>query len=427
LPESAGVYWWLDEKNNVLYVGKAKNLKHRLNSYRKISELSPRIKDMVETAKFLRWQTLDSELEALLVEAELINTYQPPYNILLKDDKSPLYIIITKEKWPRILRVRKRDAMKRKLAGRIFGPFSSSYKVNEVLKLARKIFPWCNAKRDKKMKRCFYNHLGQCPGVCTDGVSQTEYEEILDNLTLFLRGQKKQVLRALKAQLKQAAQEEKYELAALLREQIAAIEEVTSQSTKLKADLFLPALLEHKNQDALIKLGKLLHDHLSLPSNIKIKRIEGFDVSNTSGLNAVVSMVVFTNGNMDKSEYRYFNVKTLDTPNDFGMMKEVLGRRGRHPDWPQPDLILIDGGKGQVRMALKALKDTPLTSTLVIGLEKKPDRLVLPTKVDDKINWEIIKLSEDSSVLQLLQQVRDEAHRFSKSRHLKRREKDLFD
>lgn len=427
MPSQPGVYWWRDAKSKLLYVGKAKNLKNRLISYQRVKELSPRIRDMVKKAASLHWQVLDSELEALLVEAQLINTYQPPCNILLKDDKSWLYILITKEEWPRVLRVRRREALRKNLTAHVFGPFPSSYKVNEVLKIARSIFPWCNAKRGKKMQRCFYEHLDLCPGVCTQSIERSEYLSIIKNLGLFLRGQKKPVLQELRQQLKAAAAAQKYEQAAKLRDQITAIEEVTSQNTRLRQDFFLPKLLEDKNQDVLVKLAGLLHEQLLLPANFPLDRIEGFDVSNTSGQEAVVSMVVFTHGLADKKEYRLFNIKTLKTPNDFAMLKEALERRGKHSDWPRPSLILIDGGRGQVGKALLALKNTVLENTAVIGLEKNPDRLVIPgTNVASKRHWQIVNFSPSDPVLHLLEQIRDEAHRFGKKHHVSKRTKALF-
>jgi excinuclease ABC subunit C len=428
LPSLPGVYWWQDAKNNLLYVGKAKNLKNRLLSYQQLSELNPRIRDMVGKATSLHWQVLESELEALLVEAQLINTYQPSYNILLKDDKSWLYIVITKEEWPRVIRVRRREAIKKRLAGQVFGPFPSSYKVNEVLNIARKIFPWCNAKRDKKMRRCFYQHLSLCPGVCTDTIARDDYLAILKNLGLFLRGQKKRVLQEMRRELKSAAAEQEYERAALLRDQITAVEEVTSQSQKLRQDVFLPKILDEQNKDALVQLSGLLHEHLGLPAGYQLDRIEGFDVSNTSGKQAVVSMVVFTEGLSDQSQYRLFNIKTLDTPNDFAMMAQALKRRSEHDEWIQPSLIVIDGGRGQVSKVIQSLENTPLRAVPVIGLAKRPDRLVLPaTDTDAKRLWQALTLLPGDPVLHLLEQIRDEAHRFGKKHHVSRRSKALFD
>lgn len=388
---------------------------------------------MVKKARYISWQPLESELQALLTEAELINIHQPPFNVLLKDDKSPIYILITKEDWPRVLRVRKKDLQKKIYQGDRFGPFQSGYKVNEVLKIARRIFPWCNAPRPKdmtKIKRCFYRHLDLCPGVCTHDISQEDYLAIIKELKLFLRGQKNSVLRNLKNLMKESAQEQKFELAAFYRDRIKMVEEITQASVRLKQDFFLPTLYQaEQNREGLLYLSKILHDYLAIPQDYPLTRIEGYDVSNTSGQNAVVSMVVSINGQPDPSEYKYFNIRNLNTPDDFAMMAQALNRRTNHLEWGRPDLILIDGGKGQVRAVLKEVR-TKLEwqSIPIIGLAKDPDRLVVPTKIEgNHIDWQIIKLKTDDPALHILQKLRDEAHRFGKKQHTRRRSQDLFD
>ena len=428
LPSQPGVYWWLGKNKEVLYVGKAKNLKNRLNSYRVKADLSPRIREMTETAAYLQWRILPSEVEALLVEAELIRTYQPPFNVLLKDDKSPLYVVITKEKWPRVLKMRKRDFEKKKISGRVFGPFPSAYKVSEVLKLVRPIFPWCNAPRKEKMRRCLENHLQLCPGVCTGEISVSDYGKIIDNLSLFLAGKKKSVETKLRQELKTAVLSENFEQAAKIRDQLTLIAEITASSKRLKEEYFLPNLSSLRQENALIQLKTILRDYFNLPREYQVQRIEGYDVSNTSGLQAVVSMVVFTDGEADKSEYKSFNIKTLATPNDFAMLAEALSRRANHlDDWRQPSLFLIDGGKGQVKAVWQVLQATALAHIPVIGIAKDPDRLVIPqVTAEKKLTWQVLNLGNDNLGLQLLQQVRDEAHRFGKSKHTQRRDQALL-
>ncbi|MBQ6154479.1 GIY-YIG nuclease family protein [bacterium] len=428
LPPLPGVYWWLDGQKNVIYVGKAKNLRNRLNSYRHQGQKIPKTREMTAHARFLQWKILRSELEALLVEAELINRYQPPYNVLLKDDKSPLYLVITQEEWPRVLRLRRRDLLKNRLKGKIFGPFPSSYKVTEVLKLVRPIFPWCNAPRKQPMHRCFENHLGLCPGVCTGDITQAEYRQIMDQLALFLSGKTHVVTKRLQKQMLELAEQEKFEQAAAIRDKLKLIAEITSETHRLRQDYFLPNLSQSRNQDGLIELRHLLSTYQNLPREYELTRIEGYDVSNTSGQLAVVSMVVFTDGQPDNREYRTFNIKTLNTPNDFAMMSEALARRARRQeDWPQPQLLLIDGGKGQVRSVLQTLITTPWEHLPVIGIAKDPDRLVIPQIISPgtgkrlKISWQVLNLGNDDLALQLCQQIRDEAHRFGKSHHVKRR------
>ena len=386
---------------------------------------------MLRQARYLQWQVLRSELEALLVEAELINRYQPQFNILLKDDKSPLYLVITQEEWPRVLRMRKRDLLKKKVKGKVFGPFPSSYKVTEVLKLVRPIFPYCNAPRRSKMRRCFDNHLGLCPGVCSGEISQSDYQHIIKQLALFLSGKTARVRRILLDEMEHYKQRQEYEKAAVIRDKLQLIQEVTSETMRLRQDYFLPNLSQEKSQAALVQLRQILSDYGGLPREYQLKRIEGYDVSNTSGQQAVVSMVVFTDGEPDKSQYRQFNIRYLETPNDFAMMAQALGRRAHHAhDWLTPQLLLIDGGKGQVRAVLETLRGSEWEKMPVIGLAKDPDRIVIPHvgvpqvgKSRLPIEWELLQLSSDTPALQLLQQIRDEAHRFGKSRHVRRREK----
>src|SRR5260221_143848 len=175
LPSSPGVYWFLDENDNVLYVGKAKNLKNRIASYKQWKTTFGKTRKLVFHAKQLKFSVLESELEALLVETELIRTHQPQYNILLKDDKSPLYVQVTDEDFPRVLTIRKKEIDKGQVKGTILGPFPSAFQLNEVLNIARRIFPWCNG--GKNSRPCFYYHLDLCPGACVGEISAENYQE----------------------------------------------------------------------------------------------------------------------------------------------------------------------------------------------------------------------------------------------------------
>jgi len=384
---------------------------------------------MTAHAKYIQWKILRSELEALLVEAELINRYQPQYNVLLKDDKSPLYLVITAEQYPRVLRLRKRDLLKRHVKGKTFGPFPSSFKVTEVLKLVRPIFPWCNAPRRAHMRRCLENHLGLCPGVCTGTISPADYGAIMSKLALFLSGKTKDVTDKLKDEMQAHVDKLEFEAAAVIRDQLKLIAEITSETHHLRQDYFLPNLSQKRSHDGLAELRQILSNYQNIPREYVLGRIEGYDVSNTSGRQAVVSMVVATDGEMDHGQYRSFNIRSLDTPNDFAMMAEALGRRAAHEgDWPTPQLLLIDGGKGQVRSVLTRLQSTAWANMPVIGIAKDPDRLVIPQVTDYtggrlKIDWTILNLGDDDPALQLSQRIRDEAHRFGKSHHVRRRDK----
>jgi excinuclease ABC subunit C len=372
---------------------------------------------------------LESELEALLVEAELIRIHQPKYNILLKDDKTPLYIHITDEKFPRVLTIRKKELIKRQPKGTILGPFPSAYKTKEVLKLVRKIFKWCQKPQGEKA--CFYYHIDLCSGACLEEINQNDYTKEIKNLILFLRGKKKSVVKTLEKEMNLLSQQEQFEKAQIRKEQINLINEVTRK--KLQPNLTLPQLQLTRTAEGLAHLQQLLRDHLAIPKQWPLTTIEGYDVSNVQGTNPSVSLVTFTNGQPDKSKYKVFNIRTLNTPNDYGMMKEALDRRQNHPEWGKPNLVMVDGGKGQVRAALNVWT----WNIPVIGLVKNPDRIVIPiidkeksknSKPNQKlkIDYKIIRLEDNHPTLNILQQIRDESHRFAQKQHKKLRIKKMF-
>ncbi len=396
---------------------------------------------MVSTAVELRYQVLESELEALLIEAELIRTHQPPFNVLLKDDKTPLYILITNDRFPQVTTVRKRELQHFQPKGTILGPFPSSYKVREVLKIARRIFPWCSHPEGNRP--CFYYHLGLCPGACVGTISQADYQAIIHNLILFLRGQKKVVLRNIEKELKAAVSKEEFEQAARLRDSMANITAVTQRTFTLAENPILPTLKLDRAEESVIQLRQVLTNYLQLPKTVKLNRIECYDVSNTQGTNAAVSMVVFIGGQAAKEEYKVFNIKTVPGANDYAMLQEALTRRQNHPEWGIPDLIIIDGGKGQLRAVLSVW--TWLTP--VISIAKEPDRLIIPIPPETSISvnemtlearlrkpaqrkqlrYYELSLPGNHLALNLVQQLRDEAHRFSKKQHSRRRTKALLD
>ncbi len=427
------MYWFSDANNTVLYVGKAKNLKNRVRSYAQLGRLSARIHQLSTTASQLKFQVLASELEALLTEAQLIRTYQPQYNVLLKDDKSPLYIHITSEKYPKVLRVRKKEIITRHLTGTLLGPFQSGYKVNEVLKLVRPIFPWCNGS-SKPSRACFYHHLQLCSGACIGAITPEAYQEMIGQLELFLKGKKHDLVHDLQRQLTQAVNSEAFENAAVIRDRIALIEAVTHPQKKLSPELSTPALMQELKGDGLKYLSRVLNEHQGVPIEYPLNRIEGYDVSNTFGTLASVAMVTFVGGESATDEYRLFNIRSLNTPNDYHMMKEALTRRQNHPEWGRPDLVVIDGGKGQVRAALSVWD----WATPLIGIAKHPDRLVIPrfrprqmAEADKRqllntLTYDILTLPGSHPALQLIQQIRDESHRFSKKQHSRRRTKAML-
>ncbi|MBU1033974.1 GIY-YIG nuclease family protein [Patescibacteria group bacterium] len=417
----------MDADGQILYVGKAKNLKKRVTSYKRSPLLSKKIKKMTELARRVEHQVLDSEIEALLIEAELIKAHQPYFNSRLKDDKSNIYLLISKEKFPKILRVRKTDLNKKKYQEKLalFGPFASSYRLNELLKIIRPIFRWCNQAKQKQNKACLYHHIDLCSGACCQEISEEDYQKDIQQLILFLRGQKKDLLKELEKEMLALAKEEAFEKAQFNKIKILLIKEITSNKYKLKSDLILPNFSQEENKEALIHLRKILHQEGIVDQNQEFKRIEGYDVSNTMGQNATVSMVVLTNGEKDQSQYKFFKIRTLNTPNDYQMLQEALRRRQNHPEWGVPDLIMMDGGKGQVRAVAKIWQN----HALVIGLVKNPDRLVICFKNQEKkdaLETKIIQLQTEHPTLKMLQRLRDEAHRFAKKQHTRLREKNLL-
>lgn len=237
------------------------------------------------------------------------------------------------------------------------------------------------------------------------------------------------MVKQITAEMTQFSKDEEFEKAQIRKEQLELIEDVTQR--KLSPNLTLPQLQLTRTSEGLIQLQKILRDYLAIPKGWPLTTIEGYDVSNIQGTNPSVSLVTFTDGQPDKSKYKIFNIKTLDTPNDYGMMKEALIRRQDHPEWGKPNLIMVDGGKGQVRAALSVWQ----WQTPIIGLVKNPDRIVIPlinerTKVSGtkpKIEYKIIKLDPSHPTLNILQQIRDESHRFAQKQHKKLRTKQMFE
>ncbi len=366
-------------------------------------------------------------MQALLVEAELIRTYQPRFNVALKDDKSPLYILITNETFPKVLKIRKKTWQKSQQKGTLLGPFPSGYKVREVLRLVRPIFTWCNKGFSEKNNRpCFFYHIDQCPGVCVGKISQEEYQAQITQLVAFLRGKKKEVVASLGEQMTDAITTERFERAATLRDQISMIKDLTLQTRKLHPTLITPMLTRQKNEDQVKYLQKIISSYFSVPKSYPVTRIEGYDVSNTQGTNPAVSQVTFIDGVPDTDEYRLYNIRSLDTPNDYQMMKEALLRRQNHPEWETPNLVVVDGGKGQVRAALSVWR----WPCPVIGIAKNPDRLIIPNidishiingTIPKGLTYSIPALAPDHPALKLIQQVRDESHRFAKRQHTRMR------
>ena len=423
-PSQPGVYWFLDDKAQVIYVGKAKNLKRRLSSYTRITPRSARTYSMVTTAKSVEFVVLGSEFEALLTEADLIGAHQPHFNVLLKDDKSRLYVIVTDEDFPRVLTARRKQlstVYSNLPSKNVFGPFAGATQAKQVIKLSRRIFKFCNASLiSKRSKRaCFYTHINLCSGACSGQVSQKEYGLLIGRLRRFLRDKQRSLVKALEKDMKLAAEAREFEKAGELRDQLMALKHVYSMQV-LRQDSVLPVLEDDVAADTLVKLSSVLHQTGLVSNGYPLDRIECYDISNTQADKPTASMVVFTAGKPDTDNYRMFKMRTAG-PNDYGMMREALRRRLNHPEWGTPSLIVIDGGKGQLRSALKEIEG----SLPVVSIAKNPDRLLIPRNVGSKLSYAEIKLKPGERVSDLIINLRDEAHRFAKSFHTRLRRKAL--
>jgi len=417
LPESCGVYiFWA--KNEAIYIGKALNLKSRLLSYLTVN-LSPKTKSMVHEAQNVSFIKVNSELESLLLEAYLVRKNQPKYNAALKDDKHPLYIRITKEDYPRVITARKIDQQDN-LA--FYGPFPNSRNVYSVLKMLRRIFPFSDHKLGKR--GCLYNHIGLC-NPCPSEIERItnrqlqimERKKYLHNIRMIkmvLSRKIKSVATKLGKEMDSYSKNEKFEEAEEVYERIKKLEYITQPTLPIKYFVENPNLYEDLRAEELNALRKLLASHIQLPTSIH--RIECFDVAHLSGTSPAASMVTFINGEADKNLYRHFKIRQEKSRDDVSSIGEVAKRRLRHPtDWGVPNLIIVDGGVGQVNAFTSILYSNEVDIPIV-GIAKNPDRLIVGGK----------KIRLKGPALNLVVRVRNEAHRFARRYHHKLVKKSLI-
>jgi len=406
LPHRPGVYIYKDSSGSILYVGKAIDLYHRVASYFSGTPDSPKTAALVENIASLETIEVLSEIEALILEANLIKQHRPLFNIKLTDDKDYLYIKITNGEFPKILTSRKNELGD---AQEFFGPFPSSRVVRDTLKKLRRVFPWCSSppQVNKGYKACFYHHLGLCPGPCAGKIDSKEYRKIIKKFSKFMEGKKEELIKELTKEMEECSKDLRFEEAERLKITLSGLMYLT-QPNGAQVYLDNPNFVEDQNHQSLEELQQEL-GLKSLPD-----RIECYDISNLSGSQAVGSLVVLTGGDIDKKWYRKFKIRMENVPNDVGMIREILKRRLKHSEWPKPDLILVDGGKGQVRGAFEEISLAGW-QVPVFGLAKRMEWLYGPTD-------EVIKLSHRSLSLRLLQKIRDEAHRFAITYHRKLRD-----
>ena len=545
LPTNPGVYLMRDAEGNILYVGKAANLRQRVRSYFGTrQELSPKLQRLVSRVNDLDFFVTTSEQEALILELNLIKRYRPRYNVRLKDDKTFPYLKIDlNEDWPRVHITRRLEEN----GGRYFGPFASAKSVRQTLKLIKGIFPFRSCSKTitgSDLRPCLDYHIRHCLGPCIGSVSRQEYAEVIKQAILFLEGKQEIVVQELESKMEKAAEALDFEKAALLRDQIQAVNKVIegqriATTVKGEQDViafagdkdqayvqvffirsgkligresfvlqgtrseepyqimtsfvkqfydsspYIPPLLllQHPVEDTAVietwlqsKRGAKVHIQVPYRGNkkqmvkivaenaeqglqqLKIKqlaaptaleaalaeikrelhlpclpsRIEGYDISNIQGMAAVGSMVVFDKGKPKPSHYRRFRIKTVPGVDDYAMLQEVLKRRFKRssikssdasaPDtWTiLPDLVLIDGGKGQLNTALSAMREVGAGSIPVASLAKENEEIFIPQEKEPVV------LPGNSSALQLLQRLRDEAHRFALGYHQKLHKKQAF-
>ncbi|HEY0868677.1 MAG TPA: excinuclease ABC subunit UvrC, partial [Fimbriimonas sp.] len=536
-----------DEAGNVLYVGKAVSLRNRVRTYFQSStKHSSRIERLVSKIRDLEWIVVMSEVEALVLECNLIKQHRPPYNVRLRDDKSYPWIVITKEEFPRVMFTRR----PRKDGSKYFGPYPSAYVTRDTLQFLHKTFPLIPCGKSWSglpvQKPCLYHHMGRCLAPCAGLADREEYTAILDKVERFLSGKEASIIHDLRMEMETAAEDLDFERAAALRDQVQALQAILERqkvitneqvdqdviavvkdergaaiqmlyirggkligqrqyvldgsseaapgeavqefvkqyyasSPEVPREILLPVEIEERNivqtwlrqrrgsavtvevpqtgekarlidmaaenaEQALTQFAQelaqkeawaeeamgQLQDALGLPS--PPLRIEGYDISNIQGTAPVGSMVVTENGEAANQEYRRFKIRWHpETPNDFAMMNEVLTRRlkayvdGQEKFQKLPDLIMIDGGKGQLAAALKARDALGLTVPMV-GLAKRHELIYVPVEglegvSSSEYGFREVELPLNSAGLMLLRKLRDEAHRFALTYHRKVRDK----
>ncbi len=406
IPDKPGVYFFLSRRKT-LYIGKATNLKSRVRSYFSKDLIKTRgasIVDMVFKSDSLKFEETDSALEALLLEAELIRKYNPYYNVKEKDGKSPLVVGITKEEFPQVISIRKKDLSKNKKSAKIlrgkrevklqavYGPFTNGSLIREGLRIVRRIFPFRDDSSAKKDNYEFYRQLGLTPYIKSDSKATKEYAKNIRSIKLLFQGKKKKVVEDLRKDMMRYAKHKEFE-----------------QADKVKKTIFA---LEHINDVALLKNDFLMNEKSILDKS----RIEGYDVAHMGGKNTVGVMTVVSAGEVDKNEYKKFIIRSQSGPNDTGSLEELLSRRLRHTEWGLPDLVVVDGALAQINVAKQVLAryqlDIPIVSVV------KDDRHKAKEILGDK------KYAAERKKEILL--VNSEAHRFAIAFHKQKRRKSFI-
>lgn len=426
LPASPGVYFHKDKAGEIIYVGKAANLKNRVRQYFHQSRIhDPKTDVLVSEIADVDWAVVETEADALFLEAELVRRYRPRFNILLRDDKSAVFIRIDyKSDYPTVTLIR------RPLddGAEYFGPYINSFSVKKALRYLRRAFPYATAKPVGSKRVSLHYHLGLDPGLEEGRTSLQDYRNNLKKLIGYLKGERVRIVRDIEREMKKAAQKKDYEKAAIYRNQLFALKELNQQILFSDREL-----VDASSDQALVEIMHLFS--LEKPP----RRIEGFDISHMQGTDTVASMVVFINGVPDKTNYRKFKMQ-LAGNDDFAHMREVIKRRFRSENdakWGLPDLMLIDGGKGQLASALLVRDEMAQSKIPMIGLAKRFEEIIIDknlsvtgkpygnikkTKLGDariveNEQYLTLSLPANSNLIKLLQRIRDESHRFAVSYH----------
>ncbi|MBN1587669.1 MAG: excinuclease ABC subunit UvrC [Candidatus Omnitrophica bacterium] len=404
LPHQPGVYFFKDGNGEVLYVGKASSLRKRVASYVRPTGLAPRTESLMKRVVDMDYMVTRTEHEALIYEASLIQEKQPKYNVVFRDDKSYPWLRVTdKEKWPRVLVDRRRKKLKEKALW--VGPFTDAGALKAAVKNLRQIFPLrsCNTLPESA---CLDFHLGLCCAPCIGNVSEDEYRSMVQDFVTLVSSGREGLIKELRDRMNRAAASLEFEEAARIRDTLTALgSRAVMPAGKYAVPSSVPAL-------------RLLKEDLKL--SVYPRRLEAFDISNIQGAQTVASMVVFEDGKPLKADYRHYKIKDVEGIDDFESMRQVVRRRYQRlvrEKKAMPDLIVVDGGKGQLSAAHGELLCLGLNKQALIGIAKREEEIFLPGRSAP------VRLSKDSGSLQLVQRIRDEAHRFAVTHHRKLRAK----
>ena len=470
LPTSNGVYFFRDKSGKILYIGKAVNLKARVGSYFNKQPKDSRISKMLELAKKVHpvrgregaqrdpasygvtWQETDSEIEALILESQLIKKHRPPFNVMLRDDKQYFYVTFSDDEFPKVVITHRPESYRRpkisnfkyqisneaqnskskkkwkmeignwkfhSVPAEWVGPFTDGGALKTTLRLLRRIFPYCTCKQ-KHNNYCLNYHIGKCLGFCClkragSGSQRQEYLKNIKSITGVLEGKRTSVIKNFKKEMLAFGKKHDFEKAIDLRDKIEKLEKVFENARIVRDANTRMHANDTNKKEAIEELKKIL----KLP--YQLHRIEGYDISNIHGKFATGAMVVFVDGLPDKSQYRKFKIRLGDEPNlprrqagDVAMLEEVLTRRFNHPEWQYPDLIIVDGGIGQLNATCSVIPKNIPVIALTKNDKHRGDHVYLSNK---KTAIPLAKLSEP--VRNLILQVDAEAHRFAISYYRK--------